>query len=196
MLFLKLLNYLDKTIFWNSLTILIDLVRLASPMHLSLSLIGSGFVHVLVFVALQSLLQEDGADLRFLYETCQYIVLKILRLNQIILAYAHQVVQAPWMTQLGWLAGRLRSFAEQSAFSSASPSHALPEIRVWVAINFEIAWDLNSNCYWFFWLFEIWIQIPIDFHIFCLPPLEAGGLLQIRVFTFLQVDFPSLRFWV
>ena len=99
-------------------------------MHLSLSLIGSGFVHVLVFVALQSLLQEDGADLRFLYETCHYIVLKILRLNQIALAYAHQVVQAPWMTQLGWLAGRLRSFEEQSAFSSASPSHALPEIRV------------------------------------------------------------------
>ena len=91
-------------------------------MHLSLSLIGSGLVQVLVFVALHSLLQVEGAD---------------------------QAVQAPWMTQLGWLAGLLRSFEVQSAFSSESPSQAL-------------------------------------------PPLDAGGLLQIRVFTFLQVDFPSL----
>ena len=59
------------------------------------------------------------------------------------------------MTQLGWADGRLRSFEEQSAFSSASPSQALPEIRVWVAINFEIAWDLNSSYYWFFFIFWV-----------------------------------------
>ena len=86
------------------------------------------------------------------------LIIQAVRLNQIALAYAHQVVQAPWMTQLGWLAGRLRSFEEQSAFSSASPSHALPEIRVWVAINFEIAWDSKPNCNCFFFLFFVCLR--------------------------------------
>ena len=71
-------------------------------MHLSLSLMGSGLVHVLVFVALHSLLHVEGAD---------------------------QAVQAPWITQLGWPAGLLRSFDVQSPFSSESPSQALP---IWI----------------------------------------------------------------
>ena len=91
-------------------------------MHLSMSLMGSGFVQVLVFVAWHSLLQVEGSD---------------------------HGVQAPWIMQLGCRLGVLRSSDVQSAFLSESPSQAV-------------------------------------------PPLEGGGSLQIRIWTFSQVSLPSL----
>ena len=91
-------------------------------MHLSLSLMGSGLVQVLVLVVWHSLLHVEGAD---------------------------QTDQAPWITQLGFWAGVLRSSDVQSSLISESPSQGM-------------------------------------------PPLDGGGLLQIRVRTFSQVAFPSL----